>query len=116
MTSWKGLTVVQVEALRECLDFLRNGYREENCVSVMGMTYIKLRSDSKASWISVLIRPWDYSIHHDGKKVKSIKTNPDDFRYDCQVDSVMVLRITKKYTSAKIKLVTSSDLPNLDDR
>ena len=115
MTSWKGLTVVQVEALRECLDFLRNGYREENCVTVMGRTYIKLRNYSKASWISVLISPWEYSIRHDGKKVKAIKTSPDDFRYDCLVDSVMVLRITKKYTSAKIKLVTSSVLPNPDE-
>lgn len=115
MTLWKGLTVVQVEALRECLDFLRNGYREESCVMVMGRTYIKLRNYSKASWISVLISPWEYSIRHDGKKVKNIKTNPDDFRYDCQVDSLMLLRITKKYTSAKTKLVFSSVLPKPDE-
>lgn len=115
MTSWKGLTVVQVEALRECLDFLRNGYREESCVTLIGRTYIKLRNYSKASWISVLISPWGYSIRHDGKKVKAIKTDPDDIRYDCLVDSVMVLRITKKYTSAKEKLITSSVLPNPDE-
>lgn len=115
MTSWKGLTVVQVEVLRECLDFLRNGYREESCVMVMGRTYIKLRNYSKASWISVLISPWEYSIRHDGKKVKHIKTNPDDFRYDCQVDSLMLLRITKKYTSANIKFIFSSVLPKPDE-
>lgn len=115
MISWDGLTIVQVEALRECLDFLRNGYKEENCVLIKEITYIKLRNYNKASWISVLVGPWEYYIRHNGKKVKAIQTSPDNYRYDCLVDSVMALRITRKYTSAKTRLITSSVLPKPDE-
>ena len=111
MKTWGGLTIVQVEALRECLDFLRNGYREEGSVTLAGVTYLKLRHSDTRSIIIVKIWPWRYVIRHDRKTVKDVAVDPDHKRYDCEVNSLMKLNVTRSRTSAKTRLIFGSVLP-----
>lgn len=115
MKSWVGLTIVQVEALRECLDFLRNGYREEANIALSGVTYIKLVHCDTRSIIMVKIWPWRYVIRHDRKTVKDVAVDPDPKRYDCEVNSLMGLTVTRSRTSAKTRLIFGSVLPKQND-
>lgn len=102
---------MQVEALRECLDLLKNGYQKVGSVFLFKSNIIKFKHVQSQSVIMVFSSEWTYTIRHDGKLKKVAKAAPDDKRYECQLDSVDSLKVTQFKGRARQKFILGSVLP-----
>lgn len=111
MSKLENLTCIQVEALRECLDFLKNGYQRVGSVNYQQSCIVKFRHTQSKSVIIVFSSEWAYTIKHDGKLKKVVKSAPDDKRYACLLDSVDSLKVTPFKGCAARKFILGSVLP-----
>lgn len=114
--NYTGLTRIEVEALRECFDFVKNGY-----VFLVGyhddkQWFIKLRHRMHVRYLKVYIHEWNYTIIRDTKCVKSVSVNPDDYRYDVVLHSELRIKQCYFASNGGEKLVFGSVLPNHNDR
>lgn len=113
---YEGLTKVQVEAFKECFDFIRNGYREITAYSDTFFWYIKLRHEKKKSRIEFHIQDFSYQINRNGKCIKSVSRMPSPERYHLEVDSEDGRAHVITWLSECKKLVSDSDLTNINER
>lgn len=91
----EGLTAIQVEALSECFDFLRNGYKDILSYSSDDFWFIKLRHKSNRRVLKVWVYPTYYYIDKSSKIIKWRENNDDVQRYDIVVDSEMKIKKRK---------------------
>lgn len=113
---YEGLTRVQVEAFKECFDLIRNGYREILAYSDSYFWYIKLRHERNKSRIEIHIQDFSYQITKDGKSIKSVSRMPSPERYHLEVDSEDNRAQVITCLSECKKLVSDSDLTNINER
>lgn len=116
MMQYDGLTKVQVEAFKECFDFIRNGYREIIAYSDCDFWYIKLRHEKKKSHIGIHIQDFSYQILRDGKCIKTVSRNPSPERYHLEVNSEDNKAHVVTWLSECKKQISDSDLVNQDER
>ena len=109
---YKGLTRIEVEALRECFDFIANGYQLIVGYHDERQWFVKLRHRMHNRYLRVYIHKWSYSIIRDWKCVKSISVNPDDYRYEIVLDSSLTIKRCYFISNGHEKLVFGSVLPN----
>lgn len=113
---YEGLTKVQVEAFKECFDLIRNGYREITAYSDTNFWFIKLRHEKKKSSIRFYIQDFSYQMIRNDKCIKSVSKMPSPERYHLEVNSeddeahVITCLVDCK------KLISDSDLPNVNER
>lgn len=91
--NFRRLTKLQVEGLREALDFLRNGYLERSSGNLGSIIYIILQHKSNGSRIRVYLYPTQLLIKRDGKVVKDVSQRYDGRFYDAQVNSLLQIEI-----------------------
>lgn len=115
MMQYDGLTRVQVEAFKECFDFIRNGYREITAYSDCDHWYIKLRHGRKRSRIEIYIQEFSYQILRNGNAIKCICRNPSPERYHLEVDSENNKPNVVTWLSDNRKQISGSDLPNQNE-
>lgn len=110
------LTFIQVEALKESLDLLRNGYVDSTCSfsNDLWLLYFKKLADSTR--IKVRVRQFSYVIERDGRVVKSVEGLPDLRRYDVEFDSDVVIKAKRIDLYSGSKLVPGSVLTKTDGR
>lgn len=110
------LTFIQVEALKESLDLLQNGYVDSTCSfsDDLWLLYFKKLSDSTR--IKVRVRKFSYVIERNGRIVKSVEGLPDLRRYDVDFDSDVVIKAKRIDLCSGSKLVPGSVLTNHDGR
>lgn len=87
------LTKIQVEGLREALDFLRNGYIERSSGNLGQIFYLILVHKSNGSRIRVYLYPTQLLIKRDGKVVKDVCQRYDGKFYDAQINSNLQIDI-----------------------
>lgn len=109
---YKGLTRIEVEALKECFDFIANGYQLVVGYHDSTQWFVKLRHRMHERYLRVYIHQWNYSIIRDYKCVKSISVNPDDYRYNVVLDSGLKIKRCYFASDGREKLVFGSVLPN----
>lgn len=110
------LTSLQVDALRECIDFTHNGYYILIFYVSSDKMFIKMRHLKHDRWLKMYVYPWTYSIYKNGVLVKSVSRSPDSMRYDVVLDSgVQVKNVYTEFRGGE-KLVFGSVLPNHNDR
>lgn len=114
MDLFHNITFIQVEALKESLDFLRNGYVDMTSHYSREMWLLYFKKRSSTTKIKVIVRPFSYVIERDGKVVKSVEGLPDLRRYDVEFDSDVVIKAKRIDLNSTSKLVPRSDLPNID--
>ncbi len=110
------LTSLQVDALRECIDFTNNGYYILIFYVASDYMFIKMRHLKHERWLKMYVYPWRYDIYKNGVLVKSASRNPDDMRYDVSLDSSLTIKRMYPQLNGHEKLVFGSVLPNHDDR
>jgi hypothetical protein len=110
------LTFIQVEALKESLDLLQNGYVDSTSSfsEDLWLLYFKKLTDSTR--IKVRVRRFSYVIERDGNVVKSVEGLPDLRRYDVEFDSDVVIKAKRIDLYSGSKLVPGSVLTNHDGR
>lgn len=113
---YEGLTRVQVEAFKECFDLIRNGYREIMACSDTFFWFIKLRHEKKKSRIEFHIQDFSYQISRNGKCIKSVSRMPSPERYHLEVNSEDDEAHIITYQVDCKKLISDSDLPNVNER
>lgn len=116
MDVFHNITFIQVEALKESLDFLRNGYVDTTCSYSGELWLLYFKKKATATKIKVRVHPFSYVIERDGKVVKSVEGLPDLRRYDIEFDSDVVIKAKRIDLHSTSKLVPRSDLPNIDER
>lgn len=109
------LTSLQVDALRECIDFTNNGYYILIFYVASDHMFIKMRHLQHERWLKMYVHQWCYDIYKNGVLVKSVSRSPDSMRYDVSVGSGV--QITRMYPEihGREKLVFGSVLPNRND-
>lgn len=90
---FRRLTKIQVEGLREALDFLKNGYLERSSGNLGNIYYMILLHKSNRSRIRVYLYPTQLLIKRDGKVVKDITQRYDGRFYDAQINSNLQIDI-----------------------
>lgn len=111
----QSLTALQVEALNECFDFLRNGYREILSYTNDGFWFIKMRHRRNRKVIKVYVYQHYYYIDKASKIVKWIERKDDGIRYDIEVDSELHIKKRKVCLGECQNLISGSDLPNSNE-
>lgn len=91
--NYRRLTKIQVEGLREALDFLHNGYLERSSGNLGNIIYLILQHRSNGSRIRVYLYPTQLLIKRDGKVVKDITQRYDGRFYDAQINSLLQIEI-----------------------
>lgn len=86
-SEFTNLTRAQVEALQECFDFLRCGYRQIIDYCVGGISMIIMKHKRNGSRIVVESRPQVYFIRKNGILVKSAIYAWSSRRYSLKVNS-----------------------------
>ena len=110
------VTFIQVEALKESLDFLRNGYIDMTCCYSRERWLLYFKKVKGKRRIKVIVRPFSYVIERDGKVVKSVEGLPDFRRYDVEFDSDVIIKAKRIDRGAGQNLISSSVLPNDNER
>lgn len=110
------ITYIQVEALKESLDFLRNGYVDTTlaCSQDLWLFYFKKRNSTTR--IKVRVERFSYIIERNGKLIKSVEGLPDLRRYDVVFDEDVVIKAKRIDLYPYRKLISSSVLPNEESR
>lgn len=109
------ITYIQVEALKESLDFLRNGYIDMTFYSSPNLWLMHFKKIGSTTKIKVRVEKFSYIIERDGKLVKSVEGLPDLRRYDVVFDEDVVIKARRIDLYSNSKLVSSSVSPN-DER
>lgn len=109
------LTSLQVDALRECIDFTHNGYYILIFYVSSDKMFIKMRHLMHDRWLKMYVHEWSYDIYKNGILVKSVSRSPDSKRFDVSLHSGV--QITRVYPeiNGREKLVFGSVLPNHDE-
>lgn len=115
MDVFHNITFIQVEALKESLDFLRNGYIDFKWTFSDELWLLYFKKERSTTIIKVRVRPFSYVIERDGKVVKSVEGLPDLRRYDVEFDSDVVIKAKRIDLHSTSKLVQRSVLPNIDE-
>ena len=113
---YHNITYIQVEALKESLDFIRNGYIDLKWTFSKDLWLLYFKKERSTTIIKVRVRPFSYVIERNGKVVKSVEGLPDLRRYDVDFDSDVVIKAKRIDLYSNSKLVPRSDLPNIDER
>ena len=106
------LTSLQVDALRECIDFTHNGYYILIFYVASDYMFIKMRHLKHERWLKMYVHLWRYDIYKNGVLVKSVSRSPDSKRYDVLLDSGVQIKKSYNEKKKKKKLVFGSVLPN----
>lgn len=85
-------TFIQVEALKECFDFLQNGYVDEKVWFGEDKWLIYLKHQYNHNRIKVTVRKFSYVVQKNAKVVKSVEGLEDAKRYECYLDSQIVIK------------------------
>lgn len=115
-SEFTGLTRLQVEALLECFDFLRNGYLPIIDYNVNGQWIIKMRHKKNGNWLVVTIMTDCYRISKNGKTQKSVMMHEGPERYRLFVNSDMSVGVVRTSPGADAELVPGSLSTNKDAR
>lgn len=108
------ITFIQVEALKESLDLLRNGYVDATCSFSDDLWLLYFKKQANTTRIKVRVRKFSYVIERDGRVVKSVEGLPDLRRYDVKFDSDVVIKAKRIDLYGGSKLVPGSVLTNRD--
>lgn len=106
------ITYIQVEALKECLDFLRNGYVDSTLCFSKEMWLLYFKKIGSSTRIKVRVRQFSYDIERNGKVVKSVEGLPDLRRYDVDFDTDVIIKAKRIDLYTGSRLVSSSVSPN----
>lgn len=106
------ITYIQVEALKESLDFLRNGYVDMTFSRSQDLWLLYFKKIGSTTKIKVRVEKFSYIIERDGKLVKSVEGLPDLRRYDVVFDEDVVIKAKRIDLYPGSKLVSSSVSPN----
>ena len=115
-SDFTGLTRLQVEALLECFDFLRNGYVQIIDYNVNGQWIIKMRHKKNGNWLVVTIMTDCYRISINGKTRKSVMMHEGSDRYRLFVNSDMSVGVVRTSPGADAELIPGSLSTNNDAR
>lgn len=115
-SDFTGLTRLQVEALLECFDFLRNGYVQIIDYNVNGQWIIKMRHKKNGNWLVVTIMTDCYRISKNGKTQKSVMMCEGPERYRLFVNSDMSVGVVRMSPGADAELIPGSLSTNNDAR
>lgn len=115
-SEFTGLTRLQVEALLECFDFLRNGYVQIIESNVDGKWIIKMRHSKNGNWLVVTIMVDRYSISKNGKVQKSVMRCVGLDRYRLFVNSDMSVGVVRTSPGADAVFIPGSLSTNKDAR
>ena len=106
------ITFIQVEALKESLDFLRNGYVDTTFTFSKDLWFFYFKKRNSTTRIKVRVEKFSYIIERDGKLVKSVEGLPDLRRYDVVFDEDVVIKAKRIDLYPDSRLVSSSVSPN----
>lgn len=106
------ITFIQVEALKESLDFLRNGYVDWSCSFSKELWLLYFKKTGSSTKIKVRVRQFSYVIERNGRVVKSVEGLPDLRRYDVEFDTDVVIKAKRIELYPDSRLVSSSVSPN----
>lgn len=106
------ITYIQVEALKESLDFLRNGYVDSTCSYSKEMWLLYFKKIGSSTRIKVRVRQFSYIIERNGKVVKSVEGLPDLRRYDVEFDTDVVIKAKRIDLYTGSRFISSSVSPN----
>ena len=115
-SEFTGLTRLQVEALLECFDFLRNGYVQIINFKTDEKWYIKLHHKKNGNWIVISIMTDCYRIDKNGITQKSIMRRAGSDRYRLFVNSDMSVVVVRTSPDADAKFIPGSLSTNKDAR
>lgn len=115
-SEFTGLTRLQVEALLECFDFLRNGYVPFCDFCSDGKWIIKLRHKRNGNWIVVTIMADCYRISKNGVTQKSVMMHEGSDRYRLFVNSDMSVGVVRMSPGADAEFIPGSLSTNKDAR
>lgn len=110
------ITFIQVEALKESLDLLQNGYVDTTCTFSDDLWLLYFKKLTDATRIKVRVRQYSYVIERDGRVVKSVEGLPDLRRYDVKFDSDVVIKAKRIDLYGGSKLVPSSVLTKTNEQ
>lgn len=106
------ITYIQVEALKESLDFLRNGYIDFKWSFSNELWLLYFKKIGSSTRIKVRVRQFSYIIERNGKMVKSVEGLPDLRRYDVEFDKDVVIKAKRIDLYTGSRLISSSVSPN----
>lgn len=106
------ITFIQVEALKESLDFLRNGYIDFKWSFSNELWLLYFKKIGSSTRIKVRVRQFSYIIERNGKVVKSVEGLPDLRRYDVEFDTDVVIKAKRIDLYTGSRLISSSVSPN----
>ena len=112
----KNVTFIQVEALKECFDFLHNGYIDKKGWFGQDKWILYFKHMCNGNEIKITVRPFSYVLEKNGVVKKTVEGLPDLRRYDCSLDSQVTIKAKRIDDSGGNLLVSGSDLPNIDER
>lgn len=90
--AFHNVTRIQVDALRECIDFIRNGYVDMANYYDDDKWFLYFKKADANRRIKVIVRPFSYVIEKNGKVVKSVEGVPDSCRYNVSFDSDVIIK------------------------
>lgn len=104
-SEFTNLTSAQVEALRECFDFLKNGYIQTIDFNVKYLWIIKMRHRANGNTINVHITESYYEIWKNGRCSKKVYHRVNGERFVLSVDSDMNIQVRPINVGASAKLI-----------
>ena len=115
-SEFTGLTRLQVEALLECFDFLRNGYVQIIDFNEGGQWIIKMRHKKNGNSLVVTMKTDSYTISKNGTVQKMVMRRKTPDRYRLFVNSDMSVGVVRTSPDANAKLIPGSLSTNKDAR
>lgn len=115
-SEFTGLTRLQVEALLECFDFLRNGYVQIIDYNVGGRWIIKMKHKKNGNILVVTIMTDCYIISKNGKVQKSVMMHEGSDRYRLFVNSDMSVGVVRTSPGADAEFIPGSLSTNKNAR
>lgn len=115
-SDFTGLTRLQVEALLECFDFLRNGYEPFCDFETNGRWIIKMRHKKNGNWLVVTIMTDCYIISKNAKVQKTVIMHEGPDRYRLFVNSDMSVGVVRTSPCADVGVIPGSLSTNNDAR
>lgn len=106
------ITYIQVEALKESLDFLRNGYVDATFHYSNDLWLFYFKKTGSTTRIKVRVEKFRYIVERNGNVVKSVEGLPDLRRYDVVFDEDVVIKAKRIDLYPSSRLVSSSVSPN----
>lgn len=113
---WKNLTYIQVEALRECFDFIANGYVDEKSFFDKRKWTIWLRHAYNHNRIKMIVTDSYYTIEKNIVAVKHIEGSPDNRRYNAKLNSKGEVEVVRCREGENSMFVSGSVLPNIYEK